>query len=406
MLTLVSMDPVRNPYSPGAGSPPPALAGRAPLRRAAEVAIARIRQGRSAKSIILVGLRGVGKTVLLDQIRLDAEQSGIVTVRLEAAEDRSLPSILAPELRSALLQLSRVERAKSYADRGLRALAGFAGSLKIKYADLEVALDRPSEPGLADNGDLESDLGALLEQVALAAQSAETAVVLFLDEMQYLGEREAEFGALITALHRCSQRRLPLTLVGAGLPQLRSLAGEAKSYAERLFEFPQIGPLKEADARDALIEPAKQEGVVIVEEAVLEILKQTHGYPYFLQEWGKHAWDIASGTTIYLKDVLTANIEAEAALDASFFLVRFDRVTPRGRRYVRAMAELGEGPHRSGNIANEFNKSSVQSWAPTRAELIRTGMIWSPAHGDTAFTVPLFDQFMKRIMPGDDWRRA
>lgn len=397
------MDPIRNPYSPGAGTPPPELAGRGPIRRAAEVAIARIRQGRSAKSVIMVGLRGVGKTVLLDQMRLDAEQAGIQTMRLETPEDRSLPSILAPELRSALLRLSRIERAKTYAERGLRALTGFARGLKVTYSDIEVAFDRPGEPGLADNGDLESDLSALLEQVASAAQSDQTAAVLFLDEMQYL--REPEFRALISALHRCAQRQLPITLVGAGLPQLRALAGEAKSYAERLFEFPSIGPLMEIDAKIALIKPAEEEGVVFTNEAVQEILQQTHGYPYFLQEWGKHAWDIASGNTITLGDVRQANIEAQAALDASFFLVRLDRMTPSGKRYVRAMAELGDGPHRSGDIANAL-KRSVQSLAPIRSELIKTGMVWSPAHGDTAFTVPLFGDFMKRIMPGDDWRGA
>lgn len=317
-------------------------------------------------------------------------------MRLETPEDRSLPSILAPELRSTLLQLSRVERAKGFAEQGLKALTGFARSLKVKYADIEVTLDRPGEPGLADNGDLESDLSALLEQVAYAARSAETAVVLFLDEMQYL--REPEFRALIAALHRCAQRQLPITLVGAGLPQLRALAAEAKSYAERLFEFPSVGALKEADARDAIVKPAEQEKVRYTEEAVEEILQQTRGYPYFLQEWGKHAWDIASGDVISLADVKQANIEAQAALDASFFLVRLDRMTPSGKRYVRAMAELGEGPHRSGDIAAEL-KRSVQSLAPIRSELIRTGMIWSPAHGDTAFTVPLFDEFLKRIMP-------
>ena len=289
----------------------------------------------------MVGLRGVGKTVLLDQMRLDAEQRGVQTMRLETPEDRSLPSILAPELRSALLQLSRVERAKEYADRGLRALTG-ARSLKVKYDDIEVAFDRPTEPGLADNGDLESDLSALLEQVARAAQSAQTAAVLFLDEMQYLREREAEFRALITALHRCAQRQLPLTLVGAGWPQLRALAGEAKSYAERLFDFPSLGSLSEADAREALVKPAMQEGVAYAEDAVTEILRQTNGYPYFLQEWGKHAWNIAAGSTIRLEDVVQANIEAQAALDASFFMVRLDRITRSGKRYVRAMAELGK----------------------------------------------------------------
>ena len=203
------MDAIHNPYAPGAGTRPPELAGRAGLRRDAEIAIARIRQGRSAKSMIMVGLRGVGKTVLLDRMRMDAEQAGVQTMRLETPEDRSLPSILAPELRSILLRLSRIERAKDYAERGLSALTGFAKSLKWKYQDIEVALDVPEEAGLADNGDLESDLIALLEQVARAAQSAQTAAVLFLDEMQYLREREAEFRALITALHYCAQPGFP-----------------------------------------------------------------------------------------------------------------------------------------------------------------------------------------------------
>ncbi|HEY0759878.1 MAG TPA: ATP-binding protein [Acidisarcina sp.] len=395
------MDAVRNPYSPGAGSPPPELAGRGSLLRDAEVAIARIRQGRSAQSIIMVGLRGVGKTVLLDKMRLDAEEAGIQTLRLETAEDRSLPSILAPELRLALLRLSRVERAKVFAEKGLKALTGFARSLKVKYADIEVAFDLPGESGLADNGDLESDLTALLQEVAYAAQSAQTAAVLFLDEMQYL--REAEFRALISALHRCAQRQLPMTLIGAGLPQLRGLAGQAKSYAERLFAFPLVGALIETDARDALVKPAQQEGVEFTEDAVQEILHQTHGYPYFLQEWGKHAWEIATGEVIRVEDVFQANLLAQAALDSSFFLVRFDRMTPTGKRYVRAMAELGEGPHRSGDIAFILTRS-VQALAPIRSALIKTGMIWSPAHGDNAFTVPLFGDFMKRIMPGNDWR--
>lgn len=241
------MDPVRNPYAPGAGTPPPELAGRDRIREQVRVAIARIRVGNSAKSVLMVGLRGVGKTVLLEQMRLDAERNGVHTIRIEAPENRSLPALLAPQLRLALLRLSHVEATKDLAQRGLRALAGFAKALKFKYADLEVGLDLEPEAGLADNGDLEGDLSSLLEQVGTAAKSGNTAVVLFIDELQYI--KEEEFAALISALHRCAQGRLPLTVVGAGLPQLLALAGNAKSYAERLFDFPQIGPLDPEGSR-------------------------------------------------------------------------------------------------------------------------------------------------------------
>jgi hypothetical protein len=395
------MDPVRNPYSPGAGTPPPALAGREILREQVQVAIARLRIGRSAKSVLLVGLRGVGKTVMLDQMRNDAEASGICTVRAETPENRSLPALLAPQLRLALLRLSRTAAAVESAQRALKALAGFAKSLKIRYHDIEVGFDADPEPGLADNGDLEGDLTTLLEQVGHAAKAAKTAVVLFIDELQYLPEEQ--FGALISALHRCAQNRLPLTVVGAGLPQLRGLAGDAKSYAERLFDFPMIDALKGPEARIAIEKPARDEGVVYTPEAVAEILTQTRGYPYFLQEWGKHSWDVAQGSPITLEDVRAASIEAIAALDESFFRVRFDRLTPSEKKYLRAMAELGEGPHRSGDIASVLAKS-VSTLAPLRQSIIAKGMIWSPSHGDTAFTVPLFDEFMKRIVPGPNWK--
>jgi hypothetical protein len=396
------MDPISNPYSPGAGTPPPELAGRDRLREDVRVAIARIRAGRVAKSVLLVGLRGVGKTVLLDRLRADAEATGIVTVRAETPENRSLPALLAPQLRLALLRLSRQARAKHLAERGLKALAGLAKAMKVKYADIEVGIDLAAEAGLADNGDLQGDLATVFEQVGLAAREAQTAVVLFIDELQYL--EQEQFGALISALHRCAQQSLPITLVGAGLPQLLALAGNAKSYAERLFDFPVIGELGEAEARLALEKPAKAEGVAYDEDAVREILKLTRGYPYFLQEWGKHAWDIASGSPITQMDVRTATGEAVAALDESFFRMRFDRTTPKEKRYLRGMAELGAGPHRSGDIAGALRKP-VGAVAPLRQALINKGMIWSPAHGDTAFTVPLFDEFMKRIMPGNDWQK-
>jgi hypothetical protein len=394
------VDPIANPFSPGAGTPPPELSGRDDLLQSAYVAIERVRRGKPAKSLLLIGLRGVGKTVLLDRMRERAERSGICTVRIEAPEGRSLPAMLAPQLRLTLLKLSRSERAHEKARRGLRALAGFAKALKLKYQDIEVGFDVDPEAGLADNGDLEQDLLALLETVGEAAQQDETAVVLFIDELQYVAE--PELAALITALHRCAQRSLPITLIGAGLPQLAGQMGRAKSYAERLFDFPFIGPLTTDDARQAIIVPITNESVRITDDAVDLIIDRTQCYAYFLQEWGKHAWDVAASSPITREDVLRGSLEAIAALDESFFRVRFDRLTPSEKRYLRAMAAIGPGPHRSGDVADQLNRKVTQL-SPTRSSLILKGMVWSPSHGDTAFTVPLFDQFMLRIMPGSDW---
>jgi len=395
------MDPIKNPYAPGAGTPPPELAGRDDLRETVRIALERIRAGRPSKSVLLVGLRGVGKTVLLDRIREDAEATGIHTIRIESPENRSLPAILAPQLRQALLRLSRNEKAKDVAQRALRGLAGFAKALKVKYHDIEVGFDFEPEAGLADNGDLEHDLQALLEVIGAAAKKAETALVMFIDELQYV--KEEELAALITALHRTAQRSLPVVLVGAGLPQLPGRMGRAKSYAERLFDFPNVGPLPEAAARIAITKPAEDQGVSLDDDALRQIIQETRGYPYFLQEWGKHAWDAADSSPIALVDVQRASVTAIAALDESFFRVRFDRLTPLEKRYLRAMAEIGPGPHRSGDIADQLNRE-VTSLAPTRSQLIAKGMIWSPHHGDTAFTVPLFDEYLKRIIPGTDWK--
>jgi Cdc6-like AAA superfamily ATPase len=396
------MDPIRNPYAPGAGTPPPELAGRDELRNTVRIALARVRLGRPTKSVLMVGLRGVGKTVLLDRMREEAEASGIQTVFVEAPENRSLPGILAPQLRQALLRLSKNEKAKDLAQRALRGLAGFATTLKVKYQDIEVGLDFEPEPGLADNGDLEQDLLALLEATGSAAKEAGTALILFVDELQYV--EEDELAALITSLHRTAQRLLPVVVVGAGLPQLRGRMGRAKSYAERLFDFPEVGPLAPEAARRAIAKPAEAEGVTITDDALQCIIDVTNGYPYFLQEWGKHAWEAADASPIAVDDVERASDTAIAALDESFFRVRFDRLTPSEKRYLRAMAELGPGPHRSGDIASMLHRE-VTSLGPTRAQLIAKGMIWSPSHGDTAFTVPLFDEFMRRIMPSDDWRQ-
>ena len=396
------MDPIRNPYAPGAGTPPPELAGRDELREMVRVSLARVRLGRPTKSVLMVGLRGVGKTVLLDRMREEAEGADLQTLFVEAPEGRSLPALLAPRLRQVLLRLSRHRRARDMAQRALRGLAGFATALKVKYQDIEVGLDFAPEPGLADNGDLEQDLTELLLAAGTAASEAGTVLALFVDELQYVDE--GELAALITALHRVTQRRSPVVLVGAGLPQLRARTGRARSYAERLFDFPEVGPLGPEAARRAIEKPAQAEGVTVDDAALQRIIETTGGYPYFLQEWGKHAWDAADTSPIDLADVERATLAATAALDDSFFRVRFDRLTPSERRYLRAMAELGPGPHRSGDTADVLGRP-VTSLGLTRSRLITKGMVWSPGHGDTDFTVPLFDEFMRRTMPDDDWRR-
>lgn len=389
------MDPVRNPFAPGAGTRPPELAGRDELVDRAAVALDRIAQGRPARSFILYGLRGTGKTVLLGKIRQDAEARGLHAVRIEAPEGRSLPAMLAAPLRALLLKLDRLESAKLGAKKALRALAGFA-KLKLSYGDIEVTIDAEPEKGVADSGDLEVDLTELLLAVGEAARERGTAAVLCIDEIQYV--REAEMAALIAALHAVAQAQMPLTMVAAGLPQLLGQMGRAKSYAERLFEYVEVAQLDHGAAHNAIVLPIEREEEAIEPEAVKAIIAATQGYPYFLQEWGKHAWDLAFTSPINLQDVENATITAVAELDASFFRVRFDRLTPTEKRYMRAMAALGPGPHRSGDIAEMLGKQVTQL-APIRNSLIKKGMLYSPAHGDTAFTVPMFDEFMRRIMP-------
>ena len=387
------MDPRRNPYAPGAGTPPPELAGRDRLIEDASIALDRIRNGLSAKSLLMVGLRGVGKTVLLNRICRDAEGRGFVAVLLEAPEDRSLPALLCAPLHVALLKMSRLAAAGDAAKRALRALGGFVGAMKLGFGDVTFNVDLEGDPGVADSGDLGSDLSALLQTVGEAARAQQTALVLFIDELQYVEERE--LGALIAALHRAAQLQLPVTLVGAGLPQLVARAGAAKSYAERLFAFPEIGPLDTEAATLAIKVPAERLGVSYERDALDEIIRRTQSYPYFLQEWGKRCAETSPITAV---EVDTATLEAVAELDASFFRVRFDRLTPSEKQYLRAMAELGGGFHRSGEVARVLGKS-VRAVAPTRAKLIRKGMVYSPAHGDTAFTVPLFDEYLQRAMP-------
>jgi hypothetical protein len=389
------MDPRKNPYAPGAGTPPPELAGRDKLIDAAAVALDRIKEGLSARSLVMYGLRGVGKTVLLNQMRLDAEANGTITIPIEAPEGRSLPAILLPSLRSSMIRVSRSEATKSGLKKILGILASFAKAFRMKYEDIEFSIDIEPEEGIADSGDLEHDLTELLQVIGELAKSRGVVVSIFIDELQYVAEEQ--LAALITALHSANQHRLPITLFAAGLPQLLGLLGKAKSYAERLFDFQFIGALAPEYAREAIIEPARRLKVEYEPQAIDQILQATECYPYFLQAWGQHCWQEAQQSPITHADARQATEIAIAQLDSSFFRVRFDRLTPSEKRYMRAMAELGPGPHRSGDVA-EILQRPVNSIAPTRSSLIRKGMAYSPAHGDIAFTVPLFDGFMQRIM--------
>jgi hypothetical protein len=366
----------------------------------AEVALTRIQRRRPSKSLIVVGLRGVGKTVLLVRFQRQAEILGFQSSLIEAHEGKSLPELVVPALRKVLFSLSLTAAAGDKGRRALRALRSFMGTVKISWNDMELGIE--PVPGTADSGDLENDLCDLFLAVGEAAAEKDTAVALCIDEMQYLSEKE--FSALIMAVHKVSQLNLPLVIVGAGLPQILGLAGESKSYSERLFDYPRVGALNDLDAAQALVQPARQMGVAYDDDAVAKIIAVTKGYPYFLQQWGYEVWNLAKSSPIRLSDVEQATTQAIAALDESFFRVRFDRCTPSEKRYMRALADLGEGAKRSGDVADRLGVK-VTSIGPTRSKLIAKGMIYSPQHGETAFTVPLFDDYMRRTMPGDDWKR-
>ena len=390
------MDPIKNPFSPGAGAPPPELVGRDPILEQARILLGRIKQKRPEKSILLTGLRGVGKTVLLNEIERLAKADGYRTIVVEAHEDKPLGPLIAPYLRSLLFELDRIAGAGDKVKRGLRVLRSFLGALQVTYKDITVGLDVDPEKGSADSGDLEIDLPNLFVAVAEAAEDRKCAVAVLIDEIQYFDQKE--LGALIMAMHKLQQRRLPLVLFGAGLPILAGLAGESKSYAERLFSFPDVGALSEEDSAKALREPAQASGVAFQAQALKEVFRLTKGYPYFLQEWGYQAWNLATTSPITLQVVKNATAKVIPRLDQDFFRVRFDRLTPSERNFLRAIAELGPGAHRTGDIADVLGVK-VTSLGPVRAKLIKKGMIYSPAHGDMAFTVPLFDEFMIRTIP-------
>jgi AAA ATPase domain len=395
------MDSIRNPFAPGAGSPPPELVGRGQILEKARVALGRVRIGRDARSLMLVGLHGVGKTVLLREIHKRAEADGYAAILIEAPEEKPLGALLYPSLRSLLFKLDALDKLNTVVKRGLRILKSFANSIKISVGEVEFGLDIEPELGTADSGDFSHDLGDLFVAIGEAAQARQTAVTLIIDELQYVSE--LEFASLITAVHLVAQKQLPLIIFGAGLPQLVGSSGKAKSYAERLFEFIEIGPLSEMDSTLALSEPVRREGIEFTADALTAIIETTQGYPYFLQEWGYESWELAGQSPINSDIVNQATRSSLAKLDKSFFRVRLDRLTPAEKNYLRAMAELGSGPHRSGDIAALLNRQ-VQNLGPVRSSLIRKGMVYSPSHGDTAFTVPLFDQFMRRTIP--EWTQA
>ncbi|MEQ1591295.1 MAG: AAA family ATPase [Thiobacillaceae bacterium] len=390
------MDKIRNPFSPGAGSPPPELAGRDGILEQARVLLGRVLAKRPEKSVLLTGLRGVGKTVLLNEIERMAQGAGYRTILVEAHEGKSLAVLLAPHLRRLLFDLDRIAGAGDKVRRGIAVLKSFVGAIRLTVGDIDIGLDIEPEPGAADSGDLEVDLPSLFMAVGEAAQERGVAVAILIDEIQYFSS--VELSALIMAMHKMQQRQLPLVLIAAGLPILPGLMGESKSYAERLFSFPDIGPLPKADAIKALQDPVQEAGEAFEIAALDEIFRLTRGYPYFLQEWGYQAWNHAAASPISLAVVQETSDLVSRRLDENFFRVRFDRLTPREKKYLRAMAELGPGPHRTGDVADKLGVK-INTLGPVRAHLIKKGMVYSPSHGDMAFTVPLFDEFMRRAMP-------
>jgi hypothetical protein len=390
------MDPVRNPYVPGAGNPPPELAGRSNILDEASIALKRLQAGRSPQSLILVGLRGVGKTVLLNRISDIAQDLGFFPTMIEANENNSLPQMLIPQLKKALFSIDAVASAKNKAKYAFRVLRSFINTISVRVGEIDYGISVSPEPGVGDSGNFKIDLSDTLIAIGEAASAAGKYVCILIDELQYV--KIEEFEALIMSIHKLNQKTLPVIFVGAGLPQILALAGESKSYAERLFRYPTIGALSPDDGRLAITNPARNEGVTYTEEAIEKILATTERYPYFLQQWAHDSWNVAQGPTIQTEDVILATQVALRSLDESFFKVRFDRCTPSERRYMRSLADLGPGSHRSGDIA-ERQGVKTTSVAPVRSSLIRKGMIYSPAHGDTAFTVPMFDAYMRRAMP-------
>jgi hypothetical protein len=385
----------KNPYTPGAGTQPPELTGRDELVEQFGFTIARLIDGIPGQSLIPVGLRGVGKTVLLNVFEKQAESAGAVTEHLEADQDTTTPDVLARRMRSALYKLAPRD---SWGRGAVARALGVVSSVYMTFAPHGVSFGVAIEPltGVGDSGDLREDFIDLFVAVGEAAREHKRGVVLAIDEVQNLSNDV--FRAVIMGLHRCSQLNLPVMLVGAGLPTIKGKAGDVKTYSERLFQFPEIGSLDEDDAVRALVAPAERFGVRFSDPAVESILERSLGYPYFLQEWGFGVWNAAEGPVISYETVQWAETAVQMKLDESFFGVRMGRLTPQERQYLRVMADLGPGPYRSASIAEAMDKG-LQQVAPTRGRLINKGMIWSGEYGEIAFTVPLFDEYLKRNVP-------
>lgn len=386
------MRPHDNPYTPNAGARPPALVGRDEELEAFEVLLDRLRRGHTEQSMLITGLRGVGKTVLLTTFERAARERGWTTVEAEITKATEFGARMAQLARRALLQLAPKARWKDHAVRAAAVLKSFQVTV-TPDGTLTTGFDVEAAEGFADSGRLDEDLTDLLVALGEAAQEHESGVVFLVDEVQFLTTPELE--ALIAALHKTVQRGLPITLVGAGLPQLPRLAGEAKSYAERLFKFPSIGRLSFADAKRALVEPAERLGVLYDDDAAASVIEFTEGYPYFLQEYGNVLWNLAETSPITAADAELARETVEAKLDGGFFRVRAERTTELELRYMRAMAELGPDPQRAKDVAALLDRTSEQM-GPTRSRLIEKGLLFTPGHGLAAFTVPQFDRFMLR----------
>ena len=390
------MDVIENPFSPGAGSPPPELVGREDVLEQSRILFARIKRGRSEKSMLLTGLRGVGKTVLLNRIQDISLSEGYRSILIEVSKERQLAHFLIPSLRKLLFDLDKIAGTGNKVYRALKVLRSFIGVVQLSVGDLKIGLDIEPELGTADSGDMESDLLDLFTVIAEAAQERKTAVAILIDEIQYL--KDTELGSLIMAMHKMQQRSLPLVLVGAGLPVLPGLTGNIKSYAERLFNFPNIVALSEENAYTALQKPVQEQGVYFEPAALREIFKLTRGYPYFIQEWGYQVWNHAEVSPVTLEVVRAASKTVIYRLDENFFRVRFDGLTPKQKKFLRYMAEI-EGENKRTNYIASLLRVKNTDIGPVRADLINEGMIYSPSHGNLAFTVPLFGDFMKRAMP-------
>jgi hypothetical protein len=381
-----------NPYTPNAGAQPPALVGRNEEIEAFEVLLARMLRGYTEQSMLITGLRGVGKTVLLTRFEELAREGGWTTVEAEITKNSDFGDRMAGLMRRALIQLAPRTRWK---ERAVRAAAVLRSFQLTARSDGSITAGFEVEPaeGFADSGRLDEDLTDVFVALGEAAREHRTGVVFLIDEVQFL--KIAEFEALIAAIHKTVQRQLPITLVGAGLPQLPRLASEAKSYAERLFKFPRIGRLSDEQARQALAEPAERRGVRFEPEALAVVIEQTEGYPYFLQEYGSALWNQIEEPVVTAEGASIAQVAVEAKLDDGFFQVRVERTTELERRYLRAMAELGPEPQRSKDVAAILGRTSEQM-APTRSRLIDKGLLYTSGHGLAAFTVPQFDRFMRR----------